>query len=358
MKIDRIIIAAFAVLAINACSDDEEPFIAPPVESAIIDAQVGGETQPNQVYIDLSSEVTKAVPRNSYDLSFYSGDQFRVVLNNSTSSLALALDANDLNDISAADTTGLAAQLDVNAIFGALFGPPPSWLADAATWMDDPSGDITKTAIAEVSATAEENNVYILNRGNNPDGSNIGWKKIRVIRSGNGYQLQHADIGATSFETLDIPKNSNLQFVQMNFESGIVEATPSASQWDLAFTTYTNLLAVGPGTNIPYSFKDFVITNAAQVQVSSVSTDNISYEDFTSNDLAALTFSNDINGIGSTWRSVAQPNSEQQTGVVEDIFYVIKDATGNTYKVKFTRMLNPQTGERGYPQLQYDLISE
>mgnify|MGYP003576100059 FL=1 len=45
--------------------------------------QVGGPSQANQVYIDLSSGAMTTVPRVSWDLGFYSGNEFRVILINS-----------------------------------------------------------------------------------------------------------------------------------------------------------------------------------------------------------------------------------------------------------------------------------
>ncbi|MEQ8413220.1 MAG: HmuY family protein [Imperialibacter sp.] len=41
-------------------------------------------------------------------------------------------------------------------------------------------------------------------------------------------------------------------------------------------------------------------------------------------------------------------------GVYEDRFYIIKDASGNYYKLKFTALM--QTGERGKPQIASELL--
>ena len=342
----------------SACTEEQNPFMLPAVEGAIVDAEVGGPLQPNQVYLDLSVEASKVVPRNSYDLGFFTGDDFHVVLNNSTSALALALDKNDLNEVDPSDTVGLGRQLDVDAIFSSLFGPPIPWINDAKNWIDHPSGDLDRTAIAEVSATDDDNKVYILNQGNNPDGSNRGWKKVRVLRNGNGYTLQYANIADANFQTLTIEKNTDLRFVQVNLDAGVVEATPATDRWDLAFTTFTTLLPVDAATRIPYAFKDYVITNSSEVRVATVNGADVTYEEFGNSHLADLTFTRDISAIGSSWRTVAAPNSGNSTGVVADIYYVLEDADTNLYKIRFTRMLNPQTGERGYPQMQYNLITE
>ena len=80
-----------------------------------------------------------------------------------------------------------------------------------------------------------------------------------------------------------------------------------------------------------------------------VATGAPSYEDFTLDDINEnkLVF-NDRALIASGWRSTSN-------GAKSDRYYIIKDTDGNFYKLKFTALLNEQ-GERGYPQIVYDLL--
>ncbi|GAB5523773.1 MAG: hypothetical protein Roseis2KO_16450 [Roseivirga sp.] len=358
-NIKVLCLAVLVTASLWSCGDDDGPQITPPTASAIINAEVGGPAQPNQVFIDLSTETQTAVARNSWDLGFYNGSEFRVILNNATSALAIALEKTDITAVSAEDTLGLGAQLDIDAIFGALQGPPPAWLGDATSWLDQPDGDLSNTAISAISQTIDSNPVYILNRGKNPDGSQRGWVKIRVLRNGDGYTLQHAAINSTTFSELNISKNSDFNFSYASVDNGAVSVEPAANSWDLAFTTFTNLLPVGPTTSIPYLFKDFVIQNRNGVELATVTVaTSLTYDSFAFSDITAQSFTTDIASVGSGWRTVAQPGSPTPTGVKEDIFYVLKDAADNYYKLRFTRMLSPETGERGFPQLQYDLLTE
>lgn len=351
--------ALVGLLGVSACNDDDTPSIIPPAAGAVVDPNVGGADQPNQVFIDLSSNQQTTVGRNTWDLGFYAGSEFRVILNNSVSALARSIDKNDLNDVTAADTLGFGAQLDIDAIFGALFGPAPEWLSEVAAWTDAPSGDLTKTAIAEVSGTAAENQVYIINRGKNPDGSQRGWAKIRIIRAASGYTLQYADINATSFQELAIAKNDDFGFIYANLDNGLTSVAPAKNNWDFVFTVFTNLLPIDATTSIPYAYKDYILTNAGQVEVAIVTiTADVTYEGFLIGDVGSLDFSSSVTTIGSGWRTVAQPGSNIETGVKTDIFYVIKDSDENYYKLKFTRLVDPNTGERGNPQFLYNLIEQ
>jgi hypothetical protein len=120
---------------------------------ATMDPGVGGVLQPNKVFVDLSANRQQSLSRAVWDLGFYTVDgQFRVILNTSSSMLVRQINKNDLNAVTAADTTGFGSQLSTDAIFAAINAPTlPTWTTDSKNWVDDPIGDMAKTAIAEVT---------------------------------------------------------------------------------------------------------------------------------------------------------------------------------------------------------------
>ncbi|RKQ49934.1 heme-binding HmuY-like protein [Roseivirga pacifica] len=351
--------AAVAVLGFaSACSDDDGPIEEPAAAGAVVAPAVGGPDQPNQVFVDLSAEETYVVERNGWDLGFYSGSEYRVIINNPTSAFARAIDKTDLTTVTAEDTVGMGAQLDINAIFGTLFGPQvPEWVSEATTWMDAPNGDISQTAIAAVSATESQNQVYILNRGNNPDGSNRGWVKLRVLQNGNGYTLRYAEIASETYQEINISKDTEYDFVSIDLDNGAEVSFPKKNNWDIMFSVWTNVIPFSATTSIPYSYKDFVISNTARVEVAVVEVaGDVTYDSFDFTGVGSLTFTNDYDAIGSGWRTTSSPGSDQGPGVVDTQFYVIKDTGDNYYKLKFTRLVDPVSGERGNAQFQYDLL--
>ncbi|MEQ8808296.1 MAG: HmuY family protein, partial [Imperialibacter sp.] len=277
----------------------------------------------------------------------YSGADFKVILNSSVTMFAQALEKTDLAEVTASDTIGFAAAMSINAFSTAAFG-----------WIDDPSGDLDKTAIAEISATADENVVYIINRGEAPAaaagavGESRGWKKIKITQTAEGYLLQYADMSATTFEEIEIDKVEGQQFVYAHFEDGVVDVEPAKDKWDIAWTGFMNSTNFGSGL-IPYYFQDIVLQNIAGVETAMVLTASKSYESFGSGDIASLEFSESQAVIGSTWRVTGGPGGSQPA-VHEDRFYIIKDASGNYYKLKFTALM--QGGERGKPQIAYELL--
>lgn len=325
------------------------------VETATMNIQGGGPTYPNRVFIDLSANRQTAVNRTSWDLGFSNGDDFRVILNSANGMMAYALDKTDLTTVTKADTAVLRNRLSLEAVFAAITSETtPEWVASAINWIDDPAGDITKTAIASISATAAENKVYIVNLGSGPGSPApaLAWKKIRVIRNGNGYTLQHADINATTFSEIQITKNADYNFQYVSFANGAVSVEPARAKWDIAWTGFTNSTNFGSGP-VPYYFQDIVIQNRSNVQTLQVLTSTKSYELFGEADLTGLDFGTQSQiKIGSNWRSGGGPTTSP--AVRTDRFYLVKDADGNVYKVRFTALTTE--GQRGRPAIEYALI--
>ena len=307
----------------------------------------GGTLYPNKVFVDLSANRQTAVNRNSWDLGFYTAaGEYRVILNSSAAMMAKQISKNDLNTVTTADTVGFSTEVAFNQ-----FAP----IASSLPYIDYPSGDLSRTAIATVSANAEENKVYIVNRGLAPGSPAVsrGWKKIRILRNASGgYTLQHADINASSFSTIEIARDDQYFFRYLSFESGLVDVEPVKKKWDIAWTYFSNVTNFGNG-EVPYLFQDILLINR-NVQIARVMTTAKSFADFTEADIAAQTFLVTQNAFASDWRSGGGPSSAP--AVRTDRYYIIKDGDNNYYKLRFTALT--QNGERGYPAFESVLVKK
>lgn len=298
----------------------------------------GGVLFSNKVFIDLSANRQTAVNRNNWDLGFYTGnDQFRVILNSSSAMMARQINKTDLNQVSGADTTGFSTEVAFNQ-----FAP----VTTSLPYIDYPNGDLSRTAIAAISATAEENKVYIVNRGlapGNPTPAR-GWKKIRVLRNASGgYTLQYADINATSFSSIDIAKDENYFFKYISFDNGAAAVEPMKKKWDLAWTYFSNVTNFGAG-EVPYLFQDIILLNR-NVSIAKVMTATKAFADFSAADAGVQTYLTTQNAIAADWRSGGGPGVSP--AVRTDRYYIVKDGDNNYYKLRFTALT--QNGERGYP---------
>ncbi|TXD49082.1 HmuY family protein [Polaribacter sp. IC073] len=346
------------VFSFTSCNSEDTP-IAPiivVIDGAAVSPEVGGPNEPNQVYIDLSSNTSTAVRRDSWDLGFYAGSDFRVTLNGAVYMAAAKLSVTDIDAVNSASAE--VQELQTKVAVG-------TYDAENIVYVDAPNGDIKKTAIAEISNTDVNNNVYLLNLGyeigtDTPatgsvavSGDARGWKKIRILKSGNSYVLQYADLDATSHKEVTISKSTthNFTFFNINTESEALVA-PKKENWDLNFTVFTNEIK-GYGS---YGYSDFITNNtkaAATVYMIDTEETSFTYDSFSLTDIDATKFTTDQRSIGSSWRNGGGPGS--LPSLKENVFYVVNDTDGNLYKLQFLAFTN-EAGERGYPKFVYSLL--
>lgn len=327
-------------------------FTGAAAENGNISPEVGGPNQPNQVYVDLSGQNSTAINREAWDLAFYQGEEFRVKLNGSLFMATAELDETDITAVTSADVASLQSQVAVGT-----FNPTNM------AYVDAPSGEISETAIAEISDIAEDNKVYLLNLGDSvgtatPQAGSVevsgdprGWKKIRILKDGNNYILQHADLDDTEFQEISISNSGSNSFEYVSLSNNsTVEVTQNMS-WDLQFTTFTNEIE-GAGS---YGFSDFIVNNRLEnVSAYSVETAEITFDDFSAEDILDNEFSTDQRAIGSTWRVGGGPNSSPI--LKENLFFVLKDSDENIYKIRFTALTN-ENGARGFPKFEYEKLN-
>ncbi|MBA6313495.1 HmuY family protein [Cellulophaga baltica] len=349
---------ALAVLLFSSCSDDDTPAapIEIVIEGAAISPEVGGPNEPNQVYIDLSTETSTVVRRDSWDLGFYSGSEFQVTINGAIYMAVAALTTTDIDAVNS--TTEEVLNLQPQVAIG-------TFQATNTAYIDNPNGAITGTAIATIEDTDENNPVYLLNLGKeigatpattgsaNVSGDDRGWKKIRILKEGPDYILQYANLEDTTHQEVTITKNSAYNFSYFSFTTEtIVSVEPESTKWDLNFTVFTDIIE-GFGS---YGYADYVVNNTkAAVSVYMVDTAEatFTYDNFALTDINPANFLNDQRGIGSTWRNGGGPST--LPSLKEDVFYVLRDTDNNYYKIKFLALTN-EAGERGNPEFIYSLL--
>lgn len=357
-KILFCLLVGASFISQSCINDNEDPVAVAPSEGARVDPNIGGATQPNQVWFDLGTETEILTKRTDWDLAFYSGSAFKVVLNSSIMMAAAKIpNATDIDAVTEANVSSLKTQVQV-----ANFNP-----ANVA-YIDDVNGDFPSgyTAIEEIKPTDSDNAVYLVNMGKEiysgsvPTGSvttggdSRGWMKVQVTRTANGgYKVKYAEISSSSHKELIINKNTayNYNFVSLKNDKEVF-IQPEKKKWDICFTVFTNTIS-GAGS---YIYADFVTINnvggagAYEVIVPATTSGVEAYNTFKTSDIDQAKFIyNDQRVIGSNWRNPVGVNGLEVYG---DRFYVVKDAEGYYFKLRFTR-LTSTSGERGYPQFEY-----
>ena len=351
------------VVAFSSCSSDDDATgpIDITIEGAVVAPEVGGPNQQNQVYIDLSTNTTTVVQRDSWDLGFYSGNEFRVSINGSIAMAVAELSSTDIDAVNS--STQEVQDLQPQVAVG-------TFDSGNVAFVDAFDGSINGTAIEEISTTDTENNVYLVNLGNavgteTPatgsvalNGDARGWKKIRILQNEGDYVLQYADLDATTHEEITFSKSSDASFTFFSLDTEtILNVEPATENWDLNFTTFTDEVFAGPDSYGAYFYGDFVASNSnANVGIYAIDTEEnteLTYDNFTISDVVTTNLSSDQRAIGSSWRNGGGPSS--LPSLKENVFYIINDANGNLYKLKFIALTN-EAGERGYPEFVYSLL--
>lgn len=336
-----------AVTAISCNSEDSEPILTPPpTAQGFLELNGGGANFTNMVFVNLSAESQEITARESWDLGFFTGSDFEVKINGTTGALAYPTGETSFDEVGQELANSLSAAGTLDLSFNNM---------ESALYTDNPH-NILEGTILEVGAGEADAEIFILNRGES-GATQRPWKKIKIFRNGDSYVLQHADIEATEFATVTFTKDNDYNFVYFSFENGQVEVEPNKQEWDIMWSSGTNIIDFPQGVNgkLAYFYQDLVYHNIhAGVSAVEVLESDASYEDFDAAQLGGYTLNDsDQLTIGFNWRGGGGPNSD--TVVREDRFYLIKDVEGNIYKLRFLSLT--KDGERGRPSLEYELVT-
>lgn len=348
---NKILLPVLVSISIFSCKKDVDPLLtistgARVQLNGLLESEQPSAAPSKSVYLDLSTEKTSPILRASWDIGLYAGADYRAILNITTVAGAKVTNKYDLNLVDANDTIGLSLNTSQ-------FNPLAAHLA----FFDDIDGDITKTVIPAISATASQNPVIIVNRGVGGNVAARNWIKMRIQRITNGYSIQYAGIQETTFKTITVTKNDAYNFQFISFDNGIVAVEPEKLAWDFVWSYSMYQANFGAGI-VPYNFSDMIAVNyLAGVQVkekiyatAALATD--AFDNFTKDSVLANPTITGRWTIGSRWRS-----TQPAIGAKPDRFYVVKDPSGNFYKLKCLAMgIGTDGGTRGKPEFKYALI--
>ncbi|WP_246008624.1 HmuY family protein [Chryseobacterium lactis] len=369
MKYLKIFSILSVMVATQSClSADEDPVSVPPMTGSEVNVEVGGPTEPNQVWIDLSDYQNRSInKRTDWDLGFYTGEEFRVIMNGSLAMTVIKIpNATDISKVKEADVQNLKDIAQVG-----------TFDAENMKYIDNPNGNfLTQTSgIAAIKENDAENPIYLVNLGREiPSSSNIGagsvslsgdprgWKKMQILRAQNGYKIRYADLNADAANIKEyvITKDTEYNFSFFNLKTGSpIKIQPKKKNWDLAFTTFTNEVFISPTNSAgSYFYADFITTNTLSgvgaYQVNVTGSLDQAYNAFKLKDVDATKFVfNDHRAIGDKWRTTTGTPANPIPFVYSDRFFVLKDAEGFYFKLRFNRMKD-EKGNRGYSNFEFE----
>lgn len=342
------VVVLFGCLAfISSCKEEEIIFnTIPPSNgssltlSGIIGTEPGINAR-NSVFVDMSKNLQTSVLRTSWDLGFYCGTDFRVIINHSTGATAIAVNKTEFSDVTLAD---VASPPSDSTVFD---------LGKAAISTVDPvAGNFTDYIAGTVwkDVTLSDNKVFILRRGVAGGIAQSPLVKVKVTRIANGYQIQYGAVDATSPRTTTVIKDASYNFKFLSFQSlATLDIEPAKKLWDIEYSVSTYKDAAG----LPVAAPDFVLINFANgvtaAEIIPGTDETKTYANFSTANLSGINFSGNRDVIGVKWRNT-EGSTNTSLNINIDRFYLVKDTEGNIYKLKFNG------GVRGRPEIQYALI--
>ncbi len=279
-----------------------------------------------QIYYDLKTNtVVGKNEKTIWDLGFETtADGYHVVLNSARAMYAMQANAADFGSVSFADTAGFA---------------------ENRRW-DSPTGSWDSTAVGDWRTKKP---VYIIDRGFDPMGKHQGWAKLQLTAvTDSSYNISFANLTDGVATHLQVKKDSlyNLSFVSLTTNQQLTVEPPKQS-WDLVFTQYTFVFY----DQIPVT--PYLVTGCLLNRYNTTAyLDTVS--DFTSLGFASVNqdlFLADMGVIGYDWKAYNGVSYAIRTKNK----YLIRDAEGMVYKLRFTGFYNAQ-GAKGSPQWEYQRL--
>lgn len=326
-------------LLFSSCFKEEnpiEPHPKPDIGEVVIPMT---QYYVNQVYFNLAADEQISMnKKNEFDLSFSCADTgYMINLNTATFMTAAQTEFSDLEQVT--DTTNL------------------SW------YFDKSDGNPDSTALFNwISISGEDttylDKVWVINRGIDTAGFNLGLKKAKFEKLSNGkYYFTYADMDNSYMQQVVVEKNPGFNSIQFSFENnGVVEQIePETTDWDLIFTQYTTLLFTDEGDSYPYLVTGTLI-NRLGTKVAFDST--MVFNDIVLEDVIYLDYSDDLDAIGYEWKELFGDinGGDFYYQTKSNYNYFIRSKQGLYYKLKFTGFYDVNTGVKGYPTFEYQRL--
>lgn len=217
----------------------------------------------------------------------------------------------------------------------------------------DPSdGNPDSTAMAECFIVSGDSAwptryVYLVDRGNDPQGNALGQKKVQVDMLDEDFLLHWSDPDNSGDTIMLIQRDPALDRLYFSFDEGLVDVSPLPGQWSLFFTRYTTMLVTDQGDDYPY------LVVGVLLNPNGVAATRDTIHDFMEmelNDVADLEFSTRADVIGYDWKYY---NFDAGVYTIEpDMNYVIRDRDGYFYKFRFVDFYSDD-GVKGTPTFEF-----
>ena len=231
------------------------------------------------------------------------------------------------------------------------------------TWRYDKSNGnsdslaINNWILINETDTTFSNKVWVINRGLNSSGIQLGLRKIQFTNYiDNRYYFVYSNMDNSDLVDTYVEKNDLFGYSQFLLSDAgeLMQTEPENTNWDLNFTQYTTLLFTDEGLSYPY-----LVTGVLQSPNCLVALDStLVFNEISLTDTSSFEFSTAQDKIGYDWKEIV---GDVQTGnfyyeTKTTNTYIIKDSESFYYKLRFINFYDPESGEKGYPTFEFQKL--
>jgi hypothetical protein len=226
--------------------------------------------------------------------------------------------------------------------------------ADLNFRWDQPSGGPSGAVIDEIWKQGKlSRELFVLDMGIRPDASALGYRKLQFESwDGDTLGLRFADPDLQEVSRLRISLDDTsryFQYISLLKKKKAASVSPPKENWDLLFTRHLRIFFVD-GDSIPYLVTGVLLnpwnTLAARDSLHS-------FEEINREMIAEFEFTPARDVIGYDWKRY-DFNSNQYS-IVPQRNYLIRDAAGYYYKLRFTGYYD-ENGRKGVPQFEFQQL--
>lgn len=299
-----------AVILFTACEKNSDPV---PVEDSV----TMGAGYANDIYYSFENGIVAETPRVSWDIAFAVDAQSSAILINEAAGVELKA----YPSVGTTPEEMWAESIDLTGYdsWEQLRNPDTTWAEGAFGMNAEGPLNYGWGNYNVISHNVEGSCLYIIKTRGGSMMKIFIESKLSTQRK---YIFKYADLEtkAEFSEELDCSA-STANFVYYSLENNDrVDREPDSSTWDILFTKYHNW------------DENYMVTGVlANTTVMSIEKDGVGFNNCSWDEAE---FSDDINIIGSDWKSFDMANMVYNTD--EDRIFVVKDISGNQYLLKFT----------------------
>lgn len=311
----QLLLSAFSIAALTATA-----------QTVITDTVIMGAGYANQIWYSLPGDEVGTQPKNNWDIAFRAsgGMSSDIMVNHSGGGMVWAYPKANKTGWATVDTTGLSTWVGQ-------YNSETEWTGALGRYANPTDAFDLGWGVYDMGTHyVNGDSIYIVKTQTGK------FKKLIIDRLASGtYTFTYANLNGTDSTTSTLSKSAyslkNYGYFNLDTKAA-VNREPLTEDWDMVFGQYSS------GDYASMGFDGYTVTGVLvndTLRVAKAVVDPTTRATY--NAYSALTFSDNINGLGYNWKSTS--------GVIKDSnVYFIRRNNGDIWKLNFTGWISGVSG--------------